>query len=526
MDTGESGNDVFTYTVSDGSATDTATITISVTGANDAPAASNDSNTIDISTNSTLTVTDGSIKDVLTNDTDADTNDTISVTEIRTGALEGAGTSGVVGSSLTGTYGTLIINSNGSYTYIVNTGLDDTLDKGQIVFEYFNYTVSDGTTTDTGSIVIKLQNGGQVVKEIREKKAERLIKRESKRNEKSNKSNFNLPKIESNFELNLNQIDLPKQNKKADFSQGLKLTDLVAETNSIEVKEKLKDVPDVFADKVKVKVKNDSLNLKFKIFNESGSDIIKYEGVMKDGSPLPDWIKVDPKTGATKTNIPDGVENVEIIIIATDSQNERREISVKIDPEQILNDKQIIKRAKKQNASISVDESGNVNLIKNNQDGSVNQNSTSILNFNNKSDILDILQSKRSDTLYTLKPKIIDTNLVINLPSELSQKFERSKLVLKDGSEIPEWLSYDPNSGKIIAEPPEDISKLDLKLIIERDGEIIVKDLSIEFGDDDTARIDELNNEKIDNKFVSLKDQLDKEFTSWDDYGSNVINRL
>ena len=172
LDTGESGNDVFTYTVSDGSATDTATITISVTGANDAPAASNDSNTIDISTNSTLTVTDGSIKDVLTNDTDADTNDTISVTEIRTGALEGAGTSGVVGSSLTGTYGTLVINSNGSYTYIVNTGLDDTLDKGQIVFEYFNYTVSDGTTTDTGSIVIKLQNGGKVVKEIKEKKAE------------------------------------------------------------------------------------------------------------------------------------------------------------------------------------------------------------------------------------------------------------------------------------------------------------------------------------------------------------------
>ena len=164
-------------------------------------------------------------------------------------------------------------------------------------------------------------------------------------------------------------------------------------------------------------------------------------------------------------------------------------------------------------------------MIKNNQDSSVDQNSSRILNFNNKSDILNILQSKRSDTLYTLKPKVNDTNLVINLPSELSQKFERSKLVLKDGSEIPEWLSYDPNTGKIIAEPPEDISKLDLKLIIERDGEIIVKDLSIEFGDN-TAQIDELNKEKTDNKFVSLKDQLDKEFTSWDDYGSNVINRL
>ncbi len=65
---------------------------------------------------------------------------------------------------------------------------------------------------------------------------------------------------------------------------------------------------------------------------------------MKDGSPLPDWIKVDPKTGVTTTNIPDGVENVEIIIIATDQQNERREIAVKIDPEQILKDKEIVKK--------------------------------------------------------------------------------------------------------------------------------------------------------------------------------------
>ena len=282
----------------------------------------------------------------------------------------------------------------------------------------------------------------------------------------------------------------------------------------------------IFQNKIRVKTKQEGLNLKFKIFNESSTEIVKYEGVMKDGSPLPDWIKVDPKTGVTKTNIPNGIENVEIIIIATDNQNERREISVKIDPEQILNDKQIIKQARKQNASISVDDSGNVNLTKNNQDGSVDQISTKILNFNSKSDIRDILQTKRSDTLYTLKPKLVNSNLEINLPSELSQNFDRTKLVLKDGSDIPEWITYDPNSGKIIAEPPEDISNLDLKLIIEKDGEIIVKDLSIDFSDDSAAQIDELNSENESNKFVSLKDQLDKEFTNWDDYGSNVINRL
>ena len=120
----------------------------------------------------------------------------------------------------------------------------------------------------------------------------------------------------------------------------------------------------------------------------------------------------------------------------------------------------------------------------------------------------------------------IDTSQIINLPNDISQNFERSKLVLEDGSEIPEWLEYDPKTGKIIADPPEDISKLDLKLIIEQDGEIIVKDLSIEFSDENTAQIEETDSLEADNKFVSLNDQLDKEFTNWDDYGSNVINRL
>jgi hypothetical protein len=170
--------------------------------------------------------------------------------------------------------------------------------------------------------------------------------------------------------------------------------------------------------------------------------------------------------------------------------------------------------------------SGDVYLIFPHPDGSVDPHSTSILYFYHYSDILDILHSGSSDTLYTLPPRIIDPPLVISLPSGFSPPFERTKLVLKDGSDIPEWLSYAPNSGKIFAEPPADISHLDLKLLLERDGDIIVTDFSFEFGDDDTARIDELNNENFVHKFVSLKDQFDKEFTSWDDSGTNVINRL
>ena len=35
---------------------------------------------------------------------------------------------------------------------------------------------------------------------------------------------------------------------------------------------------------------------------------------MKDGSPLPDWIKINSKTGKTKTDIPKGMKMVEFKI--------------------------------------------------------------------------------------------------------------------------------------------------------------------------------------------------------------------
>ena len=57
LDDGDIGTDIFTYTVSDGSLTDTGTLTITVEGINDAPVAQDDHGFIN--ENSTLTVSNG-----------------------------------------------------------------------------------------------------------------------------------------------------------------------------------------------------------------------------------------------------------------------------------------------------------------------------------------------------------------------------------------------------------------------------------------------------------------------------------
>ena len=66
---------------------------------------------------------------------------------------------GTVGTILRGTYGSLTLNSNGSYTYVADSSIVG-LDANESVIDYFNYTVSDGTATDTAELKITVLGSG------------------------------------------------------------------------------------------------------------------------------------------------------------------------------------------------------------------------------------------------------------------------------------------------------------------------------------------------------------------------------
>ena len=142
---------MFVYTIDDGDDEATATLTITVTGVNDTPVAVNDTDSV----NEDATVSkSASQDDVLNDDTDADESASLTVSEVRTGAEDGTGNSGTVGSALTGTYGTLTLNSNGSYTYVADQDAADALDAGDTATDVFTYTVTDGSASDTATLTI------------------------------------------------------------------------------------------------------------------------------------------------------------------------------------------------------------------------------------------------------------------------------------------------------------------------------------------------------------------------------------
>ncbi|MBR1251464.1 VCBS domain-containing protein [Bradyrhizobium sp. AUGA SZCCT0169] len=100
------------------------------------------------------------IGNVLTNDTDSDNGQaSLVVSAVRTGPESGSGTGGTVGTALVGTYGSLTLNANGTWTYTLSNSDADTnaLADGVTVTEVFTYTVRDPNgLTDTAQLTITI----------------------------------------------------------------------------------------------------------------------------------------------------------------------------------------------------------------------------------------------------------------------------------------------------------------------------------------------------------------------------------
>lgn len=145
--------EVFTYTVSDGNGKSiTRTFTVVIHGQNDTPIAADDTGTA-VEAGGTLNTTPGApaTGNVLPNDLDVDGaayGETKVVDAARTGDKSSGGTLvdlTASGGVIAGSYGTLVLNANGTYTYTVNDSLAavQALKLGDSLVESFTYRMHD-----------------------------------------------------------------------------------------------------------------------------------------------------------------------------------------------------------------------------------------------------------------------------------------------------------------------------------------------------------------------------------------------
>jgi VCBS repeat-containing protein len=143
---GQVVTETFAYQASDGIVATPSTLRITITGTNDAPVTTVDMAAVQEDLN---IVASGN---VLTNDTDVDQGTVLSVAN--------AGT-------YQGTYGTLLLNADGNYSYALNNASASvqSLAAGQVVTETFAYQATDGivSTPSTLTVTITGTNDAPVV---------------------------------------------------------------------------------------------------------------------------------------------------------------------------------------------------------------------------------------------------------------------------------------------------------------------------------------------------------------------------
>ncbi len=176
-DTSTTLTETFIYTVENGLTAgngarlqDSATLTITVRGANDAPVAADTIATAieagGINNGTPGYNPGGNVLDSVTDVDDARSE--LRVTAVRVGGTEGSGTAGTLGSPLAGLYGSLTLAADGRWTYTLNNSnaAVQALSPGQTLTERFNYTVTDRSgngLTDIAVLTITIEGAQDTV---------------------------------------------------------------------------------------------------------------------------------------------------------------------------------------------------------------------------------------------------------------------------------------------------------------------------------------------------------------------------
>ncbi|GAB5606502.1 beta strand repeat-containing protein [Sideroxyarcus sp. TK5] len=134
---GQVVTDTFDYAATDGITSTPSTLTVSITGANDAPVVVADVNAVQED------VVISATGNVLSNDSDIDQGAVLQVAN--------AGT-------FVGQFGTLTINADGSYSYVLDNASYgvQSLAQGQVVIDTFDYAATDGITSTPSTLTVSI----------------------------------------------------------------------------------------------------------------------------------------------------------------------------------------------------------------------------------------------------------------------------------------------------------------------------------------------------------------------------------
>jgi VCBS repeat-containing protein len=323
---GQTVVDTFSYAATDGTASVASKLDITIAGANDAPV---------VTADAAQAAEDGQVSvsgNLLANDRDVDAGTVLKV------AAPG---------TYTGSYGTLTVAQDGSYTYSLDNAAAgvQSLAQGQTVVDSFSYAATDGTANVESKLDITVTgaNDAPVAKADAVSISEDLAS--AKGNVLANDSDVDAGTVLSVAAATLAgsygsltlsqdgsyvyQLDAAKAQS---LGRGATVTDhfTYTATDGIASSASSLDVTVVGADDAPTVARaladtyvNFNKSFSFKLpagsfADADKGDVLTYSATLADGSKLPSWLKFDAATGTFSGVAPKQVASFDVRVTATD----------------------------------------------------------------------------------------------------------------------------------------------------------------------------------------------------------------
>jgi VCBS repeat-containing protein len=328
---GQTVTEQFAYQATDGIASTPATLTVTITGTNDAPVTEIDAATVQED------VVIAASGNVLSNDTDVDQGTVLQVA-----------TAGV----FVGQFGTLTLNADGSYSYALDNASYgvQSLAEGQVVIDTFDYAATDGITSTPSTLTVSITGTNDapiVVADVNAVQEDLSITATG--NVLTNDSDIDQGTVlqVANAGVFIGQFGTLTLNADGSYSyalnnaslgvQSLAQGQVVTDTFDYAATDGITSTPSTLT--VSITGTNDAPIVAVPLTNASTledqtfsyrvpdgtftdidqGDVLSYQAAMSDGSALPDWLKFDAVT-QTFSGIPSNwdVGVMDVSVTATD----------------------------------------------------------------------------------------------------------------------------------------------------------------------------------------------------------------
>jgi hypothetical protein len=215
------------------------------------------------------------------------------------------------------------------------------------------------------------------------------------------------------------------------------------------------------------------------ITDEASDRAESFKGELADGSPLPDWIKVDRNTGLTTAEPPAGTKPFEMRVVAEDGGGNKRAIDLILDPTALNGQK-----ANDAPAPVATTPNAANEAVARRAPLPTPEAAPSRVTANVLADgqvaIGESFVEDATGSLKLMRMVSKTDGITVEITDDARADQTRYEVRQKDGSVAPNWVQVDARTGELTIDAPENVEAIELTLVALDGGSQRTMDLELD----------------------------------------------